>query len=122
MCAKKPHFKNTRWKAEYQLFVADAGYETHTETLVFTSDKAYRKESAWELPPYPAMYMNADGTVDTMPGHSSHFTEEGTYSYQKGKLTLKSDDGSEMVLDYHGNTLEGEIYGCIQVVFKRVTE
>lgn len=122
MCIKKPNFKNTRWVAVYQIFVADAGNETHTETLEFTSSKTYRKMSEWNLPPYPAMYRNADGTIDTMPGHSSSFEEEGTWSYHNGKVTLKSKDGGEMVLEYKDGKLEGEAFPGLPIVFERQSE
>ena len=80
------------------MFVADAGYETTTATLEFLPGKAFVLKMVSVLPPHPAMYMNADGTVDTLPGHQSEFEQKGTYSLSGDKLKLLFEDGGSCEL------------------------
>ena len=107
MQAKKPVFKNTRWVCVQQTFVADAGTATDTYTIDFISDKECLWKSKWVLPSHPAMYMNADGTVDTIPGSSSETVSRATWSYSRKsqKLTLQFEDGSTTVLQYRDGHL-----------------
>lgn len=98
MCNKKSSLKKTRWTCEYQEFIADAGNETVTVTLEFVSAKDYVMVVNRHLPPYPAMYMNADGTVDTMPGHDSEYTVKGTYVSNNNVITLTPEDGAPKTL------------------------
>ena len=118
MCAQKPALKNTTWKCVYEMFICDAGTETTTVTIKFLSDKNFQKESHCVLPPYPAMYMNQDGSIDTMPGHDSSYTEKGTYKYRRGILVLTSEDGSSEKFYYKGGKFVGEKWG-MEMVFTR---
>ena len=93
MC-KNPVLKNSKWTAVLKEFVADAGTMTITHTLEFTSAKEVRISEKTNMPSYPAMYMNPDGTVDTIPGWSSEKSETGTYKLRRGKLTIiTTEDG-----------------------------
>lgn len=100
MCIKNPSLKNTVWTAESHMFVADAGTETTTYTLTFSFGNRYNLVTKSVLPPYPAMYMNPDGSVNVEPGFSSESTESGTYSFKKGVLTLKPSEGQPKELIY----------------------
>lgn len=99
MC-NKPNFKNTVWMAEARMFVADVGTQTTTYTLTLNPGNRYSLVTNSVLPPHPAMYMNPDGSVDTLPGFTSENTENGTYSFKKGILTLKSEEGETKELIY----------------------
>lgn len=94
MC-KNPVLKNTKWTANQDMFVADAGTMKIVHTLEFISDKDVKVLQKGEMPPYPAMYVNEDGTIDTMPGHSFEYNYDGTYVFSKGKLTITSKEGAE---------------------------
>ena len=102
MRSKKPRLQDTVWMAETRLFAADAGTITSTYTLSFLSGTSFKLDEKSELPPYPATYMNPDGTVDTLPGFSSKTEQEGTYSFKKNKLTLTFQDGSTMEMQFKG--------------------
>ena len=93
---KNPVLKNTKWTAVEEMFVADAGTMTITHTLEFISNKEVRIHEKSVLPPYPAMYMNPDGTIDTMPGHTSERSETGTYRFRRGILTITTENGLEL--------------------------
>ncbi|MBQ9660785.1 MAG: hypothetical protein IJV37_05920 [Bacteroidales bacterium] len=112
MC-KNPVLKGTRWTAVQEMFVADAGTMTITHTLEFTSDKEVLVGYSSYMPAHPAMYMNPDGTVDTIPAHSSENTEAATYVYRRGKLTITSADGlsSEYVFQKDGTFVREEPWG-----------
>ena len=118
--SKNPVLKNTKWTAVQEEFVADAGTMTITYTLEFISDKEVRVHEKSVLPPYPAMYMNPDGTVDTMPGHSSERSETGTYSYRRGKLTITTEKGVKQEYTYKtdGTFVREEPWGAL-VVYSR---
>ena len=107
MCIKQPVLRNTVWTAEGRMFVADVGTETTTYTLTFLSGKDYSLVTKRVLPPHPAMYMNSDGGVDTLPGRSSESTETGTYSFKKGILTLSSPEGGAKELLYTNGAFAG---------------
>lgn len=94
MCNKKNKLTGTRWTCEFNVFVADAGNEANTVTLSFVSAKKYTITTRRVLPPYPAMRMNADGTVDMKPGYDFEYTEEGTYSVKNGVITLTPENGA----------------------------
>ena len=98
MCSKKTVLDNTKWTAESRMFVADAGYETTTATLEFLPGRVFSLKMVSVLPPHPAMYMNADGTVDTLPGHHSEFEQRGTYSVSGDTLKLLFADGGTLEL------------------------
>ncbi|MBP5336143.1 MAG: hypothetical protein J6Y63_01360 [Bacteroidales bacterium] len=118
--SKNPVLKNTKWTAVQEEFVADAGTMTITYTLEFISDKEVRVHEKSYLPPYPAIYMNPDGTIDTMPGHSSETSETGTYSYRRGKLTITTKDGQKQEYTYRiDGTFVRELPWGELVVFSR---
>ena len=106
MLAVRPVFTNTVWQDERQEFVADAGNMKVTTTLEFTSGKDVVVRFSSYMPPYPATYVNPDGTIDTNPGWSSQREKKGTYKYRRGKLTITFEDGEPaMELSYKNNTL-----------------
>ena len=92
---KKPVLKKTTWTATQEMFVADAGTMTITHTLEFVSAKEVKIKEVRVMPSYPAMRMNPDGTVDTIPGWTSEHEESGTYLLENGILTVKREDGRE---------------------------
>lgn len=115
MNAKEPAFKGTEWVFIEKIFVADAGTMTVTHTLKFTSDKEV--EVGWQsyMPAHPQMYMNSDGSVDTVPASGNESVEKGTYVYKKGMLTITLEDGSVKEYKYQGGLLlaEGHTEGMV---------
>lgn len=110
--AKKPSLRGTRWVCEQQMFVADAGTETQTYTLEFTSAKAFVFKSRWVLPAHAAMYVNPDGSVDTIPESFSESERKGTWRYRRDELTLTFEDGETVTLLYlSGNLIGSDPYG-----------
>ena len=110
--AKKPSLRGTRWVCVQEMFVADAGTETQTYTLEFTSAKAFVFKSRWVLPAHAAMYVNPDGTVDTIPESFSESERKGTWRYKRGELTLTFEDGETVTLLYlSGNLIGSDPYG-----------
>ena len=105
MQAKNPIRVNSRWVATQQIFVADVGTMTETYTLEFTSRKQCTYTSVWELPAHPATYVNADGTVDLIPGSSSRSVSVAAWKFRRGTLTLTFEDGSSKEFSYAGGAL-----------------
>ena len=110
------------------MFVADAGYETTTATLSFLPGKRFSLKMVSDLPAHPAMYMAADGTVPTMPGHHSEWEETGNYKISGDKCILTMDDGSTRELLLQGSPAEfshgagailGHIFGYEAFLFRR---
>lgn len=98
MFLPKNKVTNTQWNCVYTTFVADVGNETTTVSLFFITDKDYLKVTKSVTPSHPAMYMNPDGSVETIPGSSTEYASQGTYSLKKGELTLLEDGVPVMVL------------------------
>lgn len=128
MCSKKNFLENSVWTAQDRLFVADAGYETTTATLEFLPGGKFSLKMVSDLPPHPAMYMNQDGTVDTLPGHHSESEQKGTYSISGNACTLHGEDGSTRELILQGSpadfsqgsgTILGHFYGFEHFLFRR---
>ena len=107
MQAKKPVLKNTRWVCIQKHFVADAGTMTQTYVLEFTSDKECLWKDQWVLPAHPAMYMNADGTVDTIAESGSETVLKATWRFRRQQLTLQFEDGSSKVFLFKDNHFIG---------------
>ena len=105
MCTNRNNLKKSVWTSEYYEYVADVGNETVTATLEFVSSKEFIFTEKAVMPPYPAMYMNSDGTVDTMPGYTREYSFKGTYSVKKGTVTLTTESGEVKTLQLDGNTL-----------------
>ena len=105
MDGKKPKLKGTVWQYVEKMFVADAGTQTNTYILIFKTDKEVEYKVGYHMPPFPKMYMNPDGTVDTDPGWSSDNTYPGTYKFKRGLLFITFQDMPEMVLDYRDGKL-----------------
>ena len=97
--------KNTTWEYIEEMFVADAGTMTITHTLEFTSANEVKVGWTSYMPAHPAMYMNPDGSVDTIPAHSGEFSHHGTYSLKKDVLKITLEDGSVTEYKLQGNTL-----------------
>ena len=100
MQSKKP-VKNTgpvqpgtTWEYVEKMFVADAGTMTITHTLEFTTDKDVKVSWKSYMPAHPAMYMNRDGSVDTIPASGNESVDEGTYAVGKDKVTITLKDGT----------------------------
>ena len=120
MCNRKVALKGTVWTTEQSMFVADVGNETITITLSFPTGNEYTMHTLCVTPSHPAMYMNPDGTVDRIPGTRTEFTENGTYTFKKGKLVLNSSEGSTKELDYEGGVLHSNrIFGSDSCIFTR---
>ena len=107
MNAKKPVFKNTVWENKQEIFVADAGTQTITNTLEFGSGKDVKVKFSSYLPAHPAMYVNRDGSIDRIPASHYEDVKEGTWQYKGGKLTITLEDGSQSVYDYKAGMLLG---------------
>ena len=123
MC-KNPVLKNTKWSAEQKMFIADVGTMTTTITLEFVSgrDVVIREHSV--TPSHPAMYVNPDGSVDTLPGWTSEREEKGTYSFKRGKLTVTDEGGFQKVYIYQADgtfTIEDPIVRET-LIFRRCEE
>ena len=97
---QKPVFKNTLWRGESQMFVADAGILTETYTLEFTSDKQCLWKDAWVLPAHPATYIKEDGSIDMIPESGNETLQEARWQYKRGQLTLTFEDGSSKSFAY----------------------
>ena len=124
MEAKKPVLKNTKWVCVKEIFVADAGMSTETYTLEFTSAKECTYTMSWYLPAYPAMYMNPDGTIDTIPASRSEHVSKGTWTYNRGKLTVTVEDGETKVYNYKEDRIVDtapHLDGS-EMVFEKVTD
>ena len=121
---KNPVLKGTKWTAVQEMFVADAGTMTINHTLEFLSAKKVLVKEEGSMPPYPAMYMNPDGTVDTMPGHSTPDEDAGTYTLSDGILTITNEEGgapTRYLLQADGTIALPEPWGET-LVFTRVEE
>ena len=120
MNAKEPVFKNTEWVFIEKMFVADAGTMTITHTLKFTSDKEV--EVGWKsyMPAHPQMYMNSDGTVDTVPASGNEAVDKGAYVYKKGLLTITKEDGSVYEYKYMNGLLVSETSYGTGMLFEKV--
>jgi len=105
LSAKRPAFRNTKWIHQEETFVADAGTMTETTCLEFGPGKEVLIRESWVLPAHPAMYMNADGTMDVIPESSSEHVSKGRWKYSFGKLTITLEDGTRMVFRHKGEAL-----------------
>lgn len=105
MDKKKLKLKGTKWQYVEKMFVADAGTETTTYTLEFTTDKDVVITRRTYMPPHPAMYMNANGEVPTEPGWESNKSDKGTYRFKRNELTITLEDGSTQMYDYRDGNL-----------------
>ena len=120
--AKKPVLKNTRWVCVQKMFVADAGTMTETFTLDFTSDKECVWKDAWVLPAHPAMYVNPDGTVDTVPARGSETVLRAEWRFHRNRLTLQFEDGSSKVFLYSDGHFTGPGPFGDALVFEKVAD
>lgn len=105
MFALKPVFTNTEWQYIHEELVLDAGVMTTTTTLKFISRSEVIKSSESVMPSHPAMYVNSDGTIDTIPGWTSDWESRGRYKYSKGLLTITFEDGTTTELQYKKDAL-----------------
>ncbi len=103
--AKTPGFKNTKWSYVEQIMVFDVGTMTETTSLEFGAGNDVVFRRAWFTPAHPATYMNADGTVDTVPASSGEQVYKGTWRYRRGKLFVTLEDGGRKVFRYAGGVL-----------------
>ena len=100
MDSKKPKLKGTKWQYVEKMFVADAGTETTTYTLDFTTAKDVVLTRRSYMPPHPAMYMNENGEVPTQPGWESSSSEKGTYRVKRKEVTITFEDGTKGIYNY----------------------
>ena len=105
MDGKKLKLKGTKWQYVEKMFVADAGTETTTYTLEFTTDKDVVKTRKTYMPPHPAMYMDANGEVPTQPGWESSSSEKGTYRVKRNVVSVTLEDGFTEMYDYKDGNL-----------------
>ena len=118
MQAQTTAFKNTRWRCVLKTFVADVGTSTETYTLEFLSDNQCLWKVKWSTPDHPAMYMNPDGTVDTIPGRSSEYEQPATWQFDHDKLTLRFEDGTSRELLYVNGRFTGPSMMGGEMVFE----
>ena len=120
--SKAPVLKGSKWTARQEMFVADAGTMTINHTLEFLSETNVVVRQEGYLPAHPQMYMNPDGTVDTVPARSFESSLDGTYTFKDGVLTIKTKDGSrEYKLQENGTFTRQESWGET-LEFSRVKE
>ena len=105
MDGKKLKLKGTKWQYVEKMFVADAGTETTTYTLEFTTDKDVVKTRRTYMPPHPAMYMDANGQVPTQPGWESSSSKKGTYRVKRNVVSVTLEDGFTEMYDYKDGNL-----------------
>ena len=106
MFAARPVFNNTVWQNERSELVLDAGTMTVITTLEFLPGSRVIERISSHLPPHPASYVNADGTIDTNPGWTSEWEKQGKYKYRRGKMTITfENDEPALELSYKNNTL-----------------
>lgn len=118
--AKRPTFKNTTWVCVEEMFVADAGTETETTTLEFGPGNDVVIRNAWHLPAHPATYVNADGSIDMIPGSGGERSSKGTWRYRWGKLTITLEDGSKEEFRYmEGILVRTEAVGDAKVFHRQ---
>lgn len=118
LLAARPVFNHSIWTNEREEFVADAGTMTVTTTLIFISRSEVIVRSQSVMPPYPSMYVNENGEVDTNPGWESGWDSRGKYKYRHGILTISLEDGDLMELYYRKGVLVGKKYGA-EMVFEK---
>lgn len=119
MLALRPALNHTVWQNERQEFVADAGNMTVTSTLEFVSAHNVVFHSKFVMPSHPAMYVNPDGTIDTIEGWTSEWDSNGTYKYRRGRLTITLEDGETMELVYRKGDLVDTSYYTERVFRKK---
>lgn len=119
--SKQPVLKGTTWTSIQKMFVADAGTMTITTMLEFTSKKDVTIRQKHVMPSHPAMYMNADGTVDRIPGYENEFSEAGTYTFKKDILTITKEGGNTTTLLYRADgTFQGKgMFGEEEEIFTK---
>lgn len=106
MFAARPVFNNTVWQNERSELVLDAGTMTVITTLEFLPGSRVIERISSHMPPHPASYVNADGTIDTNPGWTSEWEKQGKYKYRRGKMTITfENDEPTLELSYKNNTL-----------------
>lgn len=116
LLAGRPVLTHTVWQNERKEFVADAGNMTVTTTLEFLSATKVVMRYKSVMPSHPAMYVNPDGSIDTIEGWTSDWESNGTYKCRRGKIIITFDDESTMELLYqkvlyNAGVLVGEKYG-----------
>ena len=116
---QKSGLANTQWTSSYDMFVADAGMEKTTVTLSLG-----RKDFVldWEshLPAHPATYVNADGSIDTIPATTRQHTQRGTYKVRSNVLILTDEFGAVHRLDIVSGQLKSKDLTFQELVFSRV--
>lgn len=115
----KSKYANTRWTSSYEMFVADAGTETTTVTLTFGPTNEFVLNFESHLPSHPAMYMNPDGTVDTIPGSSRSYSRRGTYEVKTDTIVLTNESGTVNTLRIAPNRLLAPDLTFEALVFER---
>ena len=118
LCNKKPDLKNTRWSGGYEEFIADVGTGTVSYTLEFGSAGNYKLATEHVIPSHPATYVNPDGTIDRIPGHTSAYTSEGTWRMNGNVVTLTDKEGVTHTLNYIQGLLESDDFSYQHLVFK----
>lgn len=117
---QKSGLANTQWTSSYEMFVADAGKETTTVTLTL-GKKDFVLDWESHLPAHNAMYVNADGTIDTIPATTRQHTQRGTYKVKSGLLVLTDESGTVHRLNIVSGQLKSNDLTFQELVFTRVT-
>lgn len=116
---RKADYANTRWTCVYEVFVADAGTEKTTVTLDFDAANGFTLEEKSVMPSHPAMYVNPDGTIDTIPGSSREYTLRGTFEVKGNVLILTAEDGTVHKLDILPDRLVSDDVSYQKLLFEK---
>lgn len=119
---RKLKLADTCWTCVYEEFVADAGTETNTVTLTFDAGNGYVLETRCSMPPYPATYVNPDGSIDTHPGYLREYSERGTYEVKRGAVILTGEEGATHTLHVVSDRLESADLSYRPLTFSRKTD
>ena len=111
----KSSFANTQWTSSYETFV------TTTVTLSLGPKNEFVLDSESHLPAHSAMYMNADGTVDTIPASTRQYSERGTYEVKSDAIVLTAESGAVHRLDIVSGQLKSKDLSFQELVFTRKT-
>ena len=116
---QKSGLADTQWTSSYEMFVADAGTETTTVTLTL-GKKDFVLDWESHLPAHPATFVNADGSIDTIPATTRQHTQSGTYKVKSNTLILTDEFGAVHRLNLVSGQLKSNDLTFQELVFTRV--
>jgi hypothetical protein len=95
------------------------GTEKTTVTLDFDAANGFTLEGKSVTPSHPAMYVNPDGTIDTIPGSSREYTLRGTFEVKGNVLILTAEDGTVHKLDILPDRLVSDDLSYQKLLFEK---